>query len=61
MRAKIVNKPIAFYNPLTQLKASIGVDVRENNELTQEGGAYKSRGASMNMTRAEFERLRAQG
>jgi hypothetical protein len=61
MRGKIVNKPIAYFNPLTKLKASMGVDVRENEELTQAGGEYRPTGRGTSMTRAEFERLRALG
>jgi hypothetical protein len=60
MRGKIVDKPIAYYNPLSKLKASMGVDVRENEELTQAGGDYRPPGGR-GMTRAEFERLRALG
>jgi len=39
----------------------MGVDVRENDELTQAGGEYRPSGRGTAMTRAEFERLRALG
>ena len=58
MKGKIVNKPIVYYNPLSHMKASMGVEVREDDEVTQAGAIYRF---GSRMTRGEFERLKALG
>ena len=58
MRNKIPIKPITRYNPLVDMKATMGVAVWEADKKVDEGGEYL---VGRSMKRAEFNRIKAMG
>lgn len=51
MRSKITVKPIARYNPLKDMRATMGVTTWEAAKIIDEGGEYQM---GTSMTRQEF-------
>ena len=51
MRSKITVKPIVRYNPLKDMRATMGVTTWESSKIIDEGGDYQM---ASSMTRQEF-------
>jgi hypothetical protein len=58
LKNKIVNKPITRYNPLKDMRATMGVNVWENDNVIDKGLPYR---LGSSMTKAEFLKLKALG
>ena len=58
MRSKIPIKPILRYNPLKDMKATMGVTSWESSKILEEGGDYQ---VPSSMSKQDFIRLKALG
>jgi hypothetical protein len=59
-KAKLQINSLITFNPLKELKATMGVALLENQQMKDDGGAYHSINGSV-MSKQQFEHLKSLG